>query len=50
MGPSCYRPYRPSLGIDAALEEIVQGRGELYDPWVVDACLRLFKQKGYGLE
>jgi PAS domain S-box-containing protein len=46
---SSYRPYRASLGIDAALEEIVQGRGELYDPGVVDACLRLSKQKNFGL-
>jgi PAS domain S-box-containing protein len=47
---SSYRPYRPSLGKDAAREEIVQGRGELYAPGVVDACLKLFNQKGFGLE
>ena len=44
---SSHRPYRPALGIDAALEEISQNRGILYDSKVVDACLRLFKEKGF---
>jgi len=44
---SSHRPYRPSLGNDKALEEISQNRGTLYDPEVVDACLRLFKEKGF---
>jgi HD-GYP domain-containing protein (c-di-GMP phosphodiesterase class II) len=35
------RPYRPSLGIERALEEIFQKRGVLYDPAVVDALKRL---------
>ncbi|MEA2021589.1 MAG: HD domain-containing protein, partial [Candidatus Caldatribacteriota bacterium] len=47
---SSHRPYRPALGIDAALEEIFQNRGTLYDPEVVDACLKLFKQKGFNFE
>ena len=42
-----YRPYRPGLGIDAALAEIEQNRGRQYDPDVVDACLRLFRQEGF---
>jgi HD-GYP domain-containing protein (c-di-GMP phosphodiesterase class II) len=42
-----YRPYRPSLGIDAALEEIESKKGLLYDPEVVDACSRLFREKGF---
>jgi PAS domain S-box-containing protein len=42
-----YRPYRPSLGIDAALEEIESKKGLLYDPKVVDACSRLFREKGF---
>ena len=42
-----YRPYRPGLGIEKALEEVEQHRGVLYDPQVVDACLRLFKEKGF---
>lgn len=45
-----HRPYRPALGIDKALDEISQNRGRLYDPEVVDACLRLFKEKGFKLE
>ncbi|MDY6879359.1 MAG: HD domain-containing phosphohydrolase [Desulfatiglans sp.] len=47
---SSHRPYRPALGIDKALEEIVRNRGRLYNPEVVDACLRLFKEKGFRLD
>ncbi len=36
------RPYRLNLGINQALEEVSRNRGALYDPMVVDACLRLF--------
>ncbi len=45
-----HRPYRPSLGIDAALNEIEKNRGILYDNAVADACLRLFREKGFQLE
>ena len=38
-----YRPYRPALGVDAAIAEIVKYRGITYDPAVVDACLKVFK-------
>jgi putative nucleotidyltransferase with HDIG domain len=44
---SSHRPYRPALGIDAALEEITQNKGILYDPEVVDVCLKLFKKKEF---
>jgi HD-GYP domain-containing protein (c-di-GMP phosphodiesterase class II) len=44
---SSHRPYRPALGIDKALEEITQKKGIFYDPEVSDACLRLFKEKGF---
>ncbi len=44
------RPYRPSLGIAEALKEIRQGRDTIYDPEVVDACLKLFEEKGFYLE
>ena len=47
---SSHRPYRPSLGIDAALAEITAQRGIHYDPDAVDACLRLFREKEYRLE
>jgi PAS domain S-box-containing protein len=46
---SSHRPYRPGLGIDRALGEIEGGRGRLYDPQVVDACLRLYREKGFTL-
>ncbi|MBI2960891.1 MAG: GAF domain-containing protein [Betaproteobacteria bacterium] len=40
-----HRPYRPSLGIEAALAEIERGRAAAaYDPAAVDACLRLFRE------
>ena len=41
------RPYRAALGIDAALAEIVKGRGTLYDARIVDACVCLFRERGY---
>jgi len=41
---SSHRPYRPALGIDKALEEIEKNKGTLYDPEVVDACVRLFSE------
>ena len=44
-----HRPYRPSLGIDFALEEISRNKGTLYDADVVDACLKLFQEKSYTL-
>jgi len=46
---SSHRPYRPGLGIEAALAEIEKNRGKLYDPQPADACLRLFREKGYIL-
>ncbi|MBN1366054.1 MAG: hypothetical protein JW976_14705, partial [Syntrophaceae bacterium] len=44
-----HRPYRASLGVDAALAEIEKNKGILYDENVVNACLRLFHEKGYVL-
>jgi len=38
------RPYRPALGIDAALEEIKKKRGMAFDTAVVDACLQLLRE------
>lgn len=43
------RPYRAGLGIEAGLSEITRKRGTSYDAAAVDACLRLFKEKGYQL-
>lgn len=47
---SFQRPYRPELGIDRALKEIKKNRGILFDPDVVDACILLFKEKGFRFE
>lgn len=44
------RPYRPSLGIDFALEEIDKNKGILYDDVVANACLNLFREKGFQLK
>ena len=44
-----HRPYRPALGLDAALREIEGHRATLFDADVVDALLRLIRQKGYRL-
>lgn len=44
-----HRPYRPALGIDEALAEITRNSGTLYEPDVVNACVRLFRDKGYSL-
>lgn len=45
-----HRPYRPALGVDQALEEIFKNKGRLYDPQVVDACLKIFREKGFQLD
>lgn len=46
---SSHRPYRPSLGIEAALEELEKNRGKLYDAAVVDALQRLVRLRNYVL-
>jgi PAS domain S-box-containing protein len=47
---SSHRPYRPSLGIDAAFKELEKSKGTKYDATVVEVCLSLFREKGYQLE
>ena len=47
---SSHRPYRAGLGIDVALAEIEGNRGKTYEAKVVDACLKLFREKHYMLE
>jgi len=44
---SSHRPYRPALGVTKTLEEISEKSGILYDPQVVDACIRLFRERGF---
>jgi len=45
-----HRPYRPALGLELALAEIENNKGILYDSDVVDACLILFREKGFKLK
>ncbi|OGR27867.1 MAG: hypothetical protein A2139_04970 [Desulfobacca sp. RBG_16_60_12] len=47
---SSHRPYRPGLGIETALQEVTDHKGKLYDPEVVDACVRLFTEKGFAFD
>jgi len=44
-----HRPYRPGLGLDAALTEIEHNKGKLFDPLVVEACIKLFREQGFNL-
>lgn len=44
------RPYRVGLGVDRALAEITRGRGVSYDADAVDACVTLFRGKGYHID
>lgn len=46
---SGHRPYRPALGLGAALNEIETNIGELYDPAAAEACLRLFRDGDLSL-
>ncbi|HSV29141.1 MAG TPA: HD domain-containing phosphohydrolase [Candidatus Omnitrophota bacterium] len=41
-----HRPYRPSLGVDAALQEIQDGAGTRFDPEVVRLCVEIFRDNG----
>jgi HD-GYP domain-containing protein (c-di-GMP phosphodiesterase class II) len=45
-----HRPYRTAPGIDAALAEIERGRGKVFDPAAVDACLKLFRQERFAFQ
>ena len=47
---AAHRPYRPALGIMAALQEIIQQKGTLFDERVVDACVKLFMEKKYEIK
>jgi len=44
---SSYKSYRPALSIDESLMEISKYKNILFDPEVVDTCLKLFKEKGF---
>ena len=42
-----HRPYRPARGLTLALSDIEADREGCFDPAVVKACLRLFREKGF---
>jgi HD-GYP domain-containing protein (c-di-GMP phosphodiesterase class II) len=44
------RSYRSGFPLNEALEEISSHSGSKYDPKVVAACLRLFREKGFSFE
>lgn len=46
---AAYRPYRPALGLEAAMDEIISGRGQRYDADVVDACLAVLKRGDFDM-
>jgi len=43
-----HRPYRPGLGIEAALSEIERGRGTQYQAAAADACLKVFRERQFA--
>ncbi|HYH05014.1 MAG TPA: HD domain-containing phosphohydrolase [Bacillota bacterium] len=47
---STHRPYRPALGIEKALDEIVERKGKTYDTAVVDICLKLFREERFTFD
>jgi HD-GYP domain-containing protein (c-di-GMP phosphodiesterase class II) len=42
---SAHRPYRPALGLNKAIAEIIKNKGILYDSDVVEACLKVLREK-----
>lgn len=44
-----HRPYRAAMGLEAAIKEISSNKGKLYDPDVVDACVKLFAEHRFTL-
>ncbi|MDF9409106.1 MAG: Cyclic di-GMP phosphodiesterase response regulator RpfG [Pelotomaculum sp. PtaB.Bin013] len=46
---SSHRPYRPAMGFKNAISEIIEKKNVLYDPHVVDACVRLINEKNFQL-
>ena len=47
---SSSRSYRPAISIDESLAEIVKNKSILFNPEVVDTCIKLFKEKGFKFE
>jgi putative two-component system response regulator len=47
---SSHRPYRPALGMEAAVDEIKTNRGLLYCPECVDACLEALGEEDFEFD
>ena len=47
---AAYRPYRPKVGIENALKEILRGSGTRYDADVVDACMKVIDKNGFAFD
>ncbi len=47
---SSHRPYRPALGIKAAIDEISKNKGKLYEPKIADTCLKIISSKKFHFE
>jgi HD-GYP domain-containing protein (c-di-GMP phosphodiesterase class II) len=47
---SSHRPYRPALGIEVALDEIIKYKGIKYDAVVVEACLSVIQDDGFEFD
>lgn len=43
-------PYRPALGIEKALDEIANNKGISYDPFIIEICIKLFREKRFTFE
>ena len=47
---SSHRPYRPGLGIDKALDEVMRNKSIFFDPVVADTCWDLFSTGKFNFE
>jgi response regulator RpfG family c-di-GMP phosphodiesterase len=45
-----HRPYRAALGVEAALKEIEKNKKVLYDPEVVEACIKILMEQSFDFE
>jgi putative nucleotidyltransferase with HDIG domain len=45
-----HRPYRTAHKLEVALAEISKNRDVLYDPEVVDSCLKLFRENDFAFK
>ena len=45
-----HRPYRPALGLEAALNELAENKGVLYDKKIVDISRELITNKGFTFQ